>query len=133
MLGYDLQQNVIAIGDTACLNAYLVDEQGEMLNPINLVSVTFTIQAPDGTRNTFLGTLNTDGSGTLNFNETVLAGHYVAVASFILADGSQKSTKTNFEVQDPFSEPLLFPTTDVEAVGQAVWSKISDLCRALLF
>lgn len=126
-LGYSSELDLVAIGDTANLRAYLDSSHGQMLDPSDILSVLFQVQAPDGTRNTYQGVIEDDGAGLLQYNDTVLEGHYVVVATFSLADGSTKSTRSNFEVQDAFTEPLLFPDDPLTAVAQGVWHKIEDI------
>jgi hypothetical protein len=125
-LGYDSQTQVVALGDTAKLHAWLVDNDDQPYSFDSLVDVVFNVQSPDGTRNTYQGQINEDGSGFFPFNETTQVGHYVVVATFTLFDGSLKSTRANFECQDPFEEPLYYPQDEVEAVAQGVWRKISS-------
>lgn len=125
-LGYSAEQNVVMIGDTAKLTAYLTDQNDNTLDQTEVVSVVWTIQSPNGTKETYTGQIQNDGSGYLAFNDTNEAGHYVAVATFTLPDGSRQSTTTNFEVQSPFEEPNPDPQSEIEYLGQQVWLKISS-------
>lgn len=125
-LGYNFESNLVNLGDTASLVAFITEPNNENVTAENLAAVEYTIQKPSGQKVTLPGVVESDGSGILKFNETSEVGHYVAVASFTLLDGSIKSTKTNFEVQDPFEEPNPTPTTEMEALTQAVWRRIED-------
>lgn len=124
-MGYNFQNNLVNQGDTASLVAFITEPNNETITQEGLAAVEYTIQKPSGQKVVLPGVVESDGAGVLQFNETGEVGHYVAVASFTLLDGSIKSTKTNFEVQDPFEEPNPVPTTEMEALTQAVWRRIS--------
>src|SRR4051812_35458770 len=102
-LGYDREQNVFNLGDTAELFAYLYDQR--TTDPVpesDLTSVNFTIQKPDKSESTLPGDINDDGAGTVAFNDTDLIGQYTALATFTDTDGKVRSTRCDFEVVDPF-------------------------------
>jgi len=132
-LGYEQQPTIVTLGDTARLKVYLYDDNDQTLGPDEVSSVQFTIQCPDGSRATYQGYINDDGSGEYHFNETYLDGHYTAVATFTLANGDTRSERASFQTLDPFSEPISqfllatdTPQNEEEAVGQGVWNKLSD-------
>lgn len=104
MLGFDREKNVIASGDTADLYAYLFDANDEPVDPASLQAVEFTIQKPDKTLEVQAGTLNADGAGFLLY-PTTDTGQYRVVAKFTFTDGRIQSTRSDFEVFDPFSPP----------------------------
>jgi len=133
-LGYDREQNVVSVGDTADLYAYLYDRDDAPVDPDDLVMVDFTIQKPDGTKVTEPGQIQEDGSGYLLFLETDQRGEYTVVAKFTFIDGQIRSTRTDFEVHDPFTaeyDPSA-PDYDAEAhyesiISERVWKKLNDL------
>lgn len=133
-LGYDREQNVVNLGDTVDLYAYLYDREAAPTDPDDLLSVEFTIQKPDETKVVEPGEVADDGAGFLRFTDTTLRGQYAAVAKFAFTDGSVKSTRTDFEVIDPFRDTFdpQDPDYDQQAhykhiVSDKVWSKITDL------
>jgi hypothetical protein len=126
-LGYSNETSLVNLGDTAKLQAFLTDANDNILDATQVVSVTFNIQPPDGTIQTIPGVIQDDGSGYLAFNGTDQPGHYIAVATFTLFDGTIQSTKTNFEVQDPFNNYNRVPQSDLEFLAQQTWYKFSDM------
>lgn len=122
-LGYDRELNVVNKGDTAQIDAFLYDKADKPLTADDLVAVSFTIQAPDQTKTTVAGEVTDAGVGHLAFDGTTEVGQYVVVASFTLSDGSTKSTRTDFEVIDPFNPET---PTQLDVIGEAVWHKLED-------
>lgn len=133
-LGYDREKNVASVGDTADLYAYLYDNEDAPVDPDTLASVEFTIQKPDSTKVTADGEILPDGAGFLLFTETDQPGEYAAVAKFIFNDGQIRSTRSDFEVIDPFREvhdptdPAYDEYAHYESlITERVWRKINDL------
>ena len=133
-VGYDREQNVVNKGDSAELYAYLFDREDNPIDPDELVTVDFTIQKPDGTLVSEPGEVLEDGAGFLRFTGTDQRGSYAVVAKFGFFDGGIKSTRTDFEVLDPFrtahdeSDPDYDPDEHYESiVADRVWKKINDL------
>lgn len=123
-LGYDIQQRIISLNDTAELVAVLYDLDDKPRSPDDLVSVSYTVQAPDGTQTTASGSVQDDGSGYLAYNGTSKVGHYVVVASFTDVDGLVKSVRSDIDVIDPF---LADPTMSASyLVASQIWSRIED-------
>lgn len=130
-LGYDKQLKIVALNDSAQLSAYLYDDRDQKYSPEDLASVTFTIQKPaidsDGNsystnRSEIEGSIEDDGSGYLVFDQTDTPGHYICIAKFTLADGITKSTRSDFEVFDPFE----VVNTQTRIVADGVWTKLED-------
>lgn len=122
-LGYDREYKVYNLNDTANLLATLYDRFDDPYSADNLIAVEFKIQAPDGTITTKTGTIEDDGSATLNFDDTDQVGHYVCVASFTTSDEGKKSVRVDFETTDPFAE--VSPSPSWYAAVDA-WEKFED-------
>jgi hypothetical protein len=123
-LGYDREQNIVNLGDTAELFAYLYDQR--TTDPVpedELTAVSFKIQKPDKSEATQAGTINDEGAGTTLYNDTDLIGQYIAVATFTDSDGKLRSTRCDFEVIDPFAE--ISPSA-TWFLADAAWRKIED-------
>lgn len=133
-LGFDRQLKIVSLGDTVSLSARLYDERDQLYSYEDLGGVEFVIQRPDKNKvddgNGIEGEILEDGTGLLNFDETSdpdgdganQSGHYIAVATFELVDGTKKSTRCDFEVFDPFE--VVAPATRIVADG--VWTKLED-------
>lgn len=122
-LGYEREEKVYNLGDTANLSVTLYNrETEEPYSPDDLLSVEFTIQSPDGTKVTEVGEVEEDGKGTFDFSDTAQVGHYVGVASFDTSFGV-KSARTDFEVVDPFAETE--PSMSW-AIANDAWEKFED-------
>lgn len=117
-----MEQNIVNLNDSAELYAYLSD-QGEPVLADDLLSVAFTIEKPNGAKTTETGTVMDDGAGYLMFNDTDQVGEYVAVATFIFTTGKVKSTRSDFEVGDPFNPTVGTQETVIEHL---VWDKVED-------
>lgn len=121
-LGYDRELKVFNLGDTAELEATLYDNENQPFEADELISVKFTIQAPDGTRTEKTGEINDEGLGILNFNDTDQLGHYPVVATFRTENGL-KSTRCDFETIDPFNEKEPSPSW---VIANDAWEKFED-------
>lgn len=142
MLGYDADQRVVSLNDTAELYAYLYDADDANVDPDDLIQVDFTILRPDGTREVAEGEVLDDGAGFLRYANTDLPGEYKVVATFTFLEGQVRSTKSDFQVADPFKADLNIPleyeryTTltgdeqlqwQVDFISSRVWDKMEDL------
>lgn len=121
-LGYDQQLKVFNLGDTAKLHAFLYDENDSPMDPADLTGVNFTIQKPDGDKESVSGSVEDDGSGLLLYDGTDQIGEYVTMASFDTFDGI-RSVPADFEVIDPFDPPVF---TQSFVVAAWAWSKFED-------
>jgi hypothetical protein len=130
-LGFDRQIKIIAKGDSARLTARLHDDKDQLYSYEDLASVTFTIQRPladsdgnkyDSVKDVQFGEIMEDGTGYLAYAQTDQVGHYICVATFELVDGTTKSTKSDFEVFDPFE----VVDTPIRVVADGVWTKLED-------
>jgi hypothetical protein len=122
-LGYDREPKLVNLGDTANLTAVLYDTNTDEPVPVeDLVSVTFTIQAPDKTQSTVTGTIEEDGMGVAYYDDTEELGHYPVVAAFVTLNGTQ-SVRADFETVDPFLE--LEPSLSWVVANDA-WEKFED-------
>lgn len=110
------------LGDTAELVATIYDSEDNPYTQDELVTVTFVIQAPDGTKTEENGMVESDGTGRLNFNGTTQVGHYTGMATFITPNG-KKSAPCNFETIDPFMEEE--PSASWVIANDA-WEKFED-------
>lgn len=122
-LGYDREQNIVNLDDTAEVRAFLYDEEDAPVDPDNLITVDFTIQKPDKTKVAQPGTVEDDGSGYTLFTDTDQKGQYIAIAKFTLLDGVVRSSRADFEVVDPFEELTPSPTW---VLADAAWGKLED-------
>lgn len=122
-LGYDRQYVVVNLGDTAELTATIYDSEDNPYSADDLISVTFVIQAPDGTKTEHQGSVEEDGTGTFNFNATTQVGHYTGMATFRTENG-KKSANVDFETIDPFMEGE--PSISWVVANDA-WEKFEDL------
>lgn len=139
-LGFDRQIKIVSLGDTARLSARLYDDRDQLYSYEDLAAVTFTIQKPaaigDGTtvkgdgnsydspivKDIVDGEVLEDGTGYLNYDNANVIGHYVVVATFELVDGTVKSTRSDFEVFDPFQ----VVDGPIRIVADGVWTKLED-------
>lgn len=122
MQGFDRELNIVYLGDTAELTAYIHDAED---NPISdATAVEFLIERPDDTRATQAGTIQSDGGGYLAFQDTDAEGEYRVIARFTLPGGVTKSTRSDFMVADPLAAQT--PST-VGSIEAAVWEKFEDL------
>lgn len=140
-LGFDRQLKLVALGDSARLVTRLYDEDDQPYSNKDLASVTFTIQRPadrddddkllvqknptyDPAKITQEGEIAEDGSGIVVIDPeyTGRLGHYIAVAKFTLDDGIIKSTRSDFEVFDPFE----IVDSPIRVVADGVWTKLED-------
>jgi hypothetical protein len=123
MLGFDREVDVFNLGDTAEVFAYLYAKDDSPQDPQDVVSVEFTVQKPDGNRDTTVGEVGDDGAGVLRYDNTDLTGQYKVMATFRLVEGVKRSVRSDFEVIDPFDPPA---PTDTEVVAAYVWRKLED-------
>lgn len=122
-LGFERDQNVVNLSDTAPLRAFLYDEDDKPLTNEDVVAVSFVVQKPDKTKTTVAGIIEDDGSGTAAFNGTDQVGQYIVVASFTTVEDGTQSTRADFEVVDPFLDSTPSPSW---VVADAAWSKLED-------
>jgi hypothetical protein len=122
-LGFDKELNVINAGDSAEIFAYIFDQRDNPIPQADLQSVSFKIQIPDGTVNTFTGSITDDGEGFLRYADTDDIGEYRVVAAFTFSDDSIRSVRADFEVIDPFNPPA---PDDEETIGFLVWRRLED-------
>lgn len=122
-LGYDKEQNIVNLGDTAKLVATLYDDEDKPFSADDLVSVSYQVASPDNTRVTVVGLIEDDGTGQARFADTMQVGQYIAVATFLTADGDLQSTRVDFEVVDPFEDAT--PSSEYIA-AIATWAKLED-------
>lgn len=123
-LGFDRELNVINVGDSADLYAYLYNEREIPIPEEDLLSVEFTEQAPDGSKASHLGEILGNGKGFVRIDDTAQIGEHKVVATFTLADGAKRSVRSDFEVIDPFNPPT---PSDEDVIADLVWFKLSDL------
>lgn len=122
-LGFDREPNIVNMGDTAKLVAFLYDSEDNIIEADDIVSVSFQVAAPDNTRTTEQGEVQDDGSGELIFADTAQVGQYLAVATFDLLNNERRSTRVDFEVIDPFKSLTPSPSY---LVAEAAWMKLED-------
>src|SRR5947209_898691 len=104
-LGTERDISTVNQGDTADLYAYVFDQDSNPIPASDLTSVTYVIQAPDASKTTHAGTIESDGAGFYRYDTTnSILGEYVALAQFILNTGEKRSTRVDFTVVDPFAE-----------------------------
>lgn len=119
-LGYNNEPRLINMGDSAELIADIfIDEKP--YEDGDLLSVEFEVQKPDLTHQTVTGVIQDDGSGYGIFDDTDQEGKYITIARFTTIDGLVKSTRVDFQVQDPFATN---PT--VQSVIDEVWNRFQD-------
>lgn len=123
-LGFDLEQRVVNLNDTADLTATLYDSTDKPRLADDLVAVTFAVQKPDQSQASVSGFIADDGTGVGVFNGTDQVGHYVVVASFTDTDSKTKSVRADIDVIDPF---LVSPNLSASyLVAAQIWNKIED-------
>lgn len=122
-LGYDREQNIVNLGDTAEVKAFLFTDDDRPADPDDLIAVEFTIQKPDKTKVVESGDIEDDGIGTALFTGTDQKGQYIAIAKFTMIDGKVRSSRADFEVVDPFEELTPSPSW---VVADAAWAKLED-------
>lgn len=122
-LGYNREYRVVNLGDTAELSAHIYNQYDEPYTEDELISVTFIIQAPDGTKTEHQGNIEEDGTGTYNFQGTTQVGHYTGMATFRTESG-KKSSPCDFETIDPFLET---EPSSSWLIANDAWEKFEDL------
>lgn len=122
-LGFDSERKVVSSGDSADIYAYLYDDSDAPLTANDIVSVAFTIQAPDGSRETLNGQVQSDGAGFLRYLDTSQIGHYSTQARFTLSEGQIRSTRADFEIIDPFNPPA---PSELETLAHYAWTRLED-------
>lgn len=123
-LGFDLEQRVVNLNDTADLTATLYDSTDKPRPADDLVAVSFAVQKPDQTQSTLTGFIADDGTGTGVYNDTDQVGHYVIVATFTDIDSKLKSVRSDLDVIDPFLTSPSFSASYL--VATQIWNKIED-------
>lgn len=121
-IGYGQEQNLVNLGDTAEIVASIEDVDDQVLTAGQLASASVTIQAPDGTQTVVPADIRDDGSAYARFEDTDQVGEYIVVTRFVLADGVARSTRSDFEVKDPFTEG----TTPSDQIVDQVWLRLED-------
>lgn len=123
-LGFDRQLKIVALGDSVKLSVFIRNAKDQLYDPEDISSVIFTVQDPENEKTVVEGDIGDDGSGTLVYetDETFIPGHYVGVATFTLTDGSTQSTRSDFELFDPFA----VVDTQTRVVADGVWTKLED-------
>jgi hypothetical protein len=123
-LGFDRQVKIVALGDSVKLSVFIRNAKDQLYDPEDIASVSFTIQDPENNKTTVEGDIGDDGSGVLVYEtgDTFTPGHYVGVATFSLTDGSTQSTRSDFELFDPFA----VVDTQTRVVADGVWTKLED-------
>ena len=122
-LGYDREQNIVNLNDTAEIRAPLFDREDNQVASNDILSVAFVIQKPDKTKTaSLLGEIENDGTAVLNWSGTNQSGQYLVVATFTLISG-KSSVRADFEVQDPFIDDTPSPSW---VIADAAWRKIED-------
>lgn len=122
-LGYDTEPNIVNEGDTATMRAFLYHDNDQPYTTEELVSVEFTIQAPDATETTVSGSIEDDGSAKGAYDTTNQIGQFLVVAAFLTLEDGIKSARADFEVIDPFA-PAIYSQSYVVAAW--AWSKFED-------
>lgn len=122
-LGYDREQNIVYLDDTATLRAYLYDKDEQPYGEDDLTSVEFLIQKPEGDISTAAGSIESDGHGQFTFTDTDEAGHYLAIAIFTTVADGERSVRCDFEVVDPTSPDTPSATW---IVADQAWDKFED-------
>jgi hypothetical protein len=123
-LGFDRQLKIVALGDSVKLSVFIRNAKDQLYDPEDISSVIFTVQDPENEKTIVEGSIEGDGSGALVYetDETFIPGHYVGVATFTLTDGSTQSTRSDFELFDPFA----VVDTQTRVVADGVWTKLED-------
>ena len=122
-LGYDREQNIVNLNDTAEIRAPLFDREDNQVTSNDILAVEFVIQKPDKTKtDPLLGEIENDGTGVLKWSDTDQSGQYLVVATFTLISG-KSSVRADFEVQDPFLDEAPSPSW---VIADAAWRKIED-------
>lgn len=123
-LGTERDISTVNQGDTADLYAYVMDQDSNPIPAADIASVSFVIQAPDGTKTTTAGTVEPDGAGFLRY-DTVAAqiGEYIAMVQFTLDSGEKRSTRVDFAVIDPFDPPV---PSGIDVLVDTTWLLLED-------
>lgn len=122
-LGYDREDNVVNLNDTAEVVAFLYDKQDSLYCEDDLVGATFTIQKPSGDLETVDGEITGEGEATAYFEGTDEVGHYTAIATFETVEQGKKSARADFEAIDPFAQIIPSPSF---IVASLTWDKLED-------
>jgi hypothetical protein len=109
-------------GDTAELYSEL-RINGQPVTEDQIISVTYTIQLPDLTSQTEVGSVLSDGQGFYRWTTTSEIGEYLVQAQFALVTGEVRSVMDNFTVIDPFNPP---EPTDTDMIVEQVMLRLED-------
>lgn len=123
MLGFDQERNVVNLGDTAEVFAYLRDRNDNLVPEDDLVSASFVIQKPNAIKVEANGEVTADGTGRVRFDGTDQVGQYYVIATFTNSEGMRFSSRADFEVIDPFNPPL---PTPIEYLANSVYDRLRD-------
>lgn len=122
-LGYDKEPRLYNLGDTAELNGSIYNDDGDKYTGDDLLAVQFVVRKPDGTQTTLDGTIDDEGDASGIYTDTNVIGDYQTLARFTTVYGNLKSSRSDFQVQDPFEEDV--PQAQKDFV-RAVWRKFQD-------
>lgn len=125
-LGYRRPEDMKVVNkdDSAELYSYVAPSAEYNATPEDVVTVDFTIIAPDGTETNQNGEVLEDGGGFTRFTGTDQVGEYRVLSRFTFASGEVRSETYSFEVEDPLNPP---PPTKAEEIADAVWFRFEDL------
>jgi hypothetical protein len=123
-LGTERDLSTVNQGDTADLYAYVFDQDSNPIPAVDITSVSFVIQDPDGVKTTIAGAIEADGAGFVRYDTTSqVLGEYVAMAQFVLVSGEKRSTRLDFTIVDPFA--TVVPTRN-QVIAAHVWDLLED-------
>ena len=124
-ISFDRTENIINQGDTAELVAFTYDLDGLPSDPDTIDSVVYDFVYPDGSVDSFGGTVEDDGSGFYRYETSSASdlGIYKWKATFTFLSGERRSYTDSFIVVDPFD---IQPPTWQEEIARAVWLRLED-------
>jgi hypothetical protein len=123
-LGLDRHRHEFNLGDSAELEAYVLEGDDVPVVPSDIASVEFNVEKPDNTETTGTGQIQGNGSGFYRYLETDQVGPYKVKATFTFLDGKVRTDYFTFSIIDPFNPPEL---TKTERIVQAAWRGFEDL------
>jgi len=114
---------VVNQGDTVPLKEFLLDDDNVPYTAADLLVAEFEVKLPDGTTNSLTAEIEDDGSATALFSNTSQKGSYISLARFTLDNGERRSTRSVFEVEDPFESAV---ASNMDRLSDAVWARLED-------